>query len=145
MKRKGILGLGLTIAIMLVSAVSAYAQEARVLLDGEFLGVSGVIVDDRTLLPVRALTEAVGGDVDWNDEIRQVTLTHGTTTMLLTIDSYTAYIDGSAVVLDVPAQIIDGSTFLPLRFISESLGLAVSRGYDTAILRSPNSSRHSYN
>ena len=139
MKGKKFLGFLLAALLMAASAVTVYASDARVLLDGVFLDVEARIVDSRTLLPLRAVAEAVGADVDWDGDTRQVTLTHGATTILLTIDNTTAYVNGAAVVLDVPAQIFDGRTFLPVRFVGESLGLYVSWGYDTAILRSPGS------
>lgn len=139
--KKRIISILLAVVLMMASVVTALANDARVLLDGYFLEVNGVIVEGRTLLPVRALSEAVGGEVDWDGELRQVTVTYEKTVILLTIDSHTAYVNGVAELLDVPALIIDGSTFLPLRFIGENLGLAVSWVQEppTAILRSPNS------
>ena len=139
MKRKGLFCFILAVLLMAASIVPAFASDARVLLDGQFLEANVIIVENRTLMPVRALTEAVGGTAEWDGETRQVTLTHGETIIFLTIDSTTAHVNSEAVVLDVPAQIINDSTFLPLRFIAESLGLTANWGYNTAILRSPDS------
>jgi hypothetical protein len=60
---------------------------------------------------------------------------------LLVIDNATATVSGNTVTLDAPAQIIEGSTYLPLRFIGENLGLEVEWLGDppTAIMRSANS------
>ena len=124
--KKRIFSILLAAVILTASAVIAFANSGiRVMLDGEFVEVEAVIVNERTLLPARAMVETLGGEVDWNGETRQVTLVHGDTVILLTIDDPVAMVNGSAVELDVPAQIIDGSTMLPLRFVGQSLGLEI--------------------
>jgi hypothetical protein len=83
------------------------------------MDVAPVIVDGRTLLPVRFMAYALGATVDWNDATREVTL--------VTADgaSLTFAIGAFAPGMDVPAQIIDGRTMVPLRFISEFFGATV--------------------
>lgn len=113
------------------STVTAYASNpVRVQLDGNFLEVDAVIVDDRTLAPARAIVEALGGSVGWDGDLRQVTINHGTTNILLTIDNSIAYVNGSTVLLDVPPQIINGLTKIPVRFVGESLGVDIIFHYD---------------
>ena len=60
MKRKFILSLFLAALMLTVSAVAVHAEAPRVLLDGDFLEVEAVIIDSRTLPPLRAVAEAVG-------------------------------------------------------------------------------------
>jgi len=127
MARKSILGFMLVAVLFAASAVTAYAATpTRVQLDGVFLEVDAVIVDSRTLAPARAIVEAMGGSVGWDGDLRQVTITHGNINILLTIDNPTAYVNGAAVVLDVPPQIINSLTKIPVRFVGESLGVDVS-------------------
>ncbi len=93
-------------------------------IDGEN-GTVPVIVNGRTLIPVRAVLEELGGVVGWDDVTRTVTLSTGKTTIELTIDSTTAYRNGEAYTLDVAPVIINGRTMLPVRFIAESVGFKV--------------------
>jgi hypothetical protein len=81
------------------------------------------IKDGRTLLPIRALIEALGGSIQWNASTKTATVTLGGRTVALTIGSKTALIDGKPVALDVAPMIVKGRTFLPLRAVAENLGL----------------------
>ncbi|MCL2873844.1 MAG: copper amine oxidase N-terminal domain-containing protein [Defluviitaleaceae bacterium] len=136
MNKKALFIILSTFMLITANAVTVLAREVRVLVNGDYLETTGIIIEDRTLLPVRAVGEAVGGDVDWNSETRQVTLIHDETTILLTIDDTTAIVNGEAVELDVPAKILNDRTFLPLRFIGDILGFDVDWVSDppTAIL-----------
>ena len=84
------------------------------------------VVDGRTLVPVRAIFEALGAAVDWDAAARTATGTTSDTTVIIQIDQQTAYVNGEAKTLDVPAQLINGSTMVPARFISEALGYDVT-------------------
>lgn len=91
----------------------------------EFTEQDPVIVNDRTLVPMRAIFEKMGAEVEWIDTTRTVNAKRGTTTISLTIDSTTAYKKGQPVKLDVAPTIMNGRTMVPLRFISEALGADV--------------------
>jgi len=88
-------------------------------------------VDGRTLVPVRPIAEALGCTVLWLGETRQVTLFRGEDTVILTLGSDLATVNGQQVQLPggVPAGIakVDGveRTLVPLRFLSEELGAGV--------------------
>ena len=77
------------------------------------------------LVAVRDIFEAMNAQLEWNAASRTVTATHGSTRIVLTIGSATAYVGGRAVSLSVPAQIIGGYTYVPLRFVAESTGAQV--------------------
>ena len=79
----------------------------------------------KTLVPFRAIAQALKADVVWNEKERSVTVTRDGITVKLFIDSKTAYVDGKKVTLDVSAAIVKGNTVVPVRFISESLDAAV--------------------
>ena len=81
------------------------------------------IKDGRTLLPIRALIEALGGSVQWNASTRTATVMLGSRTVALTIGSTTALVNGTPITLDVAPMIVGGRTFLPLRAVAENLGL----------------------
>lgn len=88
-------------------------------------GSKPIIKNGRTLLPIRTLIESLGGSVEWNAKEQKITITLNGHSMVLTIGNTVALVDGSKVTLDVAPTIINGRTYLPLRFISENLGASV--------------------
>ena len=91
-------------------------------------GTTPVIRNDRTLVPIRAIIEALDGTVGWDGASRTVLLKMDSDTVKLVIDSKTAYHNGEARQLDVSPTIINNRTMLPTRFIAESFELSV--GWD---------------
>lgn len=84
-----------------------------------------VIINGQAYLPIRSVSESFGAAVDWDPESLTVTVSTEYTTITSSINQVTAYIDGQPVVIDGPSLLLDGRTYVPLRFISESLGLGV--------------------
>ncbi len=84
------------------------------------MGTKPVAINNRTLLPVRAIVEEIGGTVGWNGETQEVTLALGQNTILLTLNNTTAYLNGKAQTLDTAPTAINNRTMLPIRFIAES-------------------------
>ncbi len=104
--------------------------EADMTVDGKKMpideeGTAPVIKNGRTLLPVRAVVEELGGTVAWNGEKREVTLTCGEDEIRLTIDSPEALLNGEKQTLDSAPEIMNGRTMLPIRFIAEGFGFGV--------------------
>lgn len=99
-----------------VSAVNLYVDTEMIETD-----VPPVVVDGRTLVPVRAIFEALGATVEWDQETQTATGIRGDTTVIIQIDNTTAYVNGEEKTLDVPAQLIDSRTLVPARFVSEAL------------------------
>ncbi|UJF33012.1 copper amine oxidase N-terminal domain-containing protein [Paenibacillus hexagrammi] len=87
--------------------------------------VKPFIREGNTLVPFRAISEALKADVSWDAEERSVTVTRDGVTVKLYIDSKTATVNGEEVTLEVPAAIEDGSTVVPVRFVSEALKAVV--------------------
>jgi hypothetical protein len=88
--------------------------------------VPPVIESGRTLVPLRAIFEALGAAVQWDATTRTVTATRSSTTIQLAIGQAQAQRNGQPVTLDVPARIQAGRTLVPLRFVSEALGAKVT-------------------
>ncbi|MCR4441903.1 MAG: copper amine oxidase N-terminal domain-containing protein [Peptococcaceae bacterium] len=78
-----------------------------------------------TLVPLRAIFEALGAQVGWDEETRTVTAFKNDRAIVLSIGSRTGYVNNQPVALAEPARIEEGRTFVPLRFVSESLGADV--------------------
>lgn len=79
------------------------------------------IKNGSTLVPFRAISEALKAEVTWNQEEQSVTVVKGDITVKLFIGSTTAYVNGEEVELEVPGEIHEGNTMVPARFISEAL------------------------
>lgn len=94
-------------------------------------GVAPTVIDGRTLVPLRAIFEELGATVEWNDATKTVTSTTDVSNIQLTLNSSNAIVNGQTKTLDVPAQIIDGNTMVPVRFVAESLDCAVNWNADT--------------
>jgi hypothetical protein len=87
--------------------------------------VAPIIRNDRTLVPFGAISKALKATVSWNPEERSVTVTRGSTTVKLIIDSKTAFVNDKPVPLDVPATIENGRTIVPVGFITKALNATV--------------------
>ena len=94
-----------------------------------------IIQDDRTLVPLRGVFEALGATVYWNNDTRSVTAYKDDTTIELAIGSSTMYVNGQPKYLDVAGQIINDRTMVPLRAISEAFGAIVYWDNDTRTVR----------
>lgn len=94
----------------------------------------------RTLVPMRTIFEALGADVRWIDEngVQSIVATTEDTTINMTINDKKYFVNGEEKELDVPAQLINDKTLVPIRAISESLGCYVGWDQDakTVIIQS---------
>lgn len=85
-------------------------------------GTMPVLSSGRTMLPIRAVIETLGGTIDWDNDTFTTTVAIGNKNIKIKIGDKVAYVNGTAKSLDVPAQLINQRTMLPLRFIMENLG-----------------------
>ena len=119
-------------------------RTVSLVLDGEALetDIPAFILDNRTLVPVRVVSEGLGATVTWKQDTQQIQIENGRTYITLTIGSAEAVVDGKSVQLPdgVPATMAaDGTaagsltrTMVPLRFVSEQLGAAVDFDNETS-------------
>lgn len=107
--------------------------EISVVLNGHNLSfdVAPVIVQGRTLVPMRAIFEALGATVYWNNDSQTATAVCGVDVVNIQINKNTMTKNGESIVLDVPAQLIEGRTLVPVRAVSECFGADVSWNNDT--------------
>ncbi|MDE7054421.1 MAG: thermonuclease family protein [Oscillospiraceae bacterium] len=113
------------LAILLLAttagAVDLYVDDSKIEVD-----VPPVVVDGRTLVPVRAIFEAIGATVEWDGVTNTAIGVRDGITVQIQINNTTAYVNGEARTLDVPAQLINNRTMVPARFISEAMGCDVT-------------------
>ena len=84
-----------------------------------------VVKNDTTLVGFRSILETLGATVGWDEATQTVTAERDGTTILLVIGSTQAYVNGQEKTLLTAPEIINDSTMIPVRFISEQLGMKV--------------------
>ena len=114
---------------MLLSCLPAVSAQVpiTVFLDNEQISfdVEPMIQNDRTMVPMRAIFEALGATVSWNEDTRCVFAEKDGVTVRFTIDRRVMYRNGEAFMLDAPPIISDDRTLVPLRAVSEAFGAEV--------------------
>ncbi|MGI5911094.1 MAG: stalk domain-containing protein [Syntrophomonadaceae bacterium] len=143
--KKIITALFLAVILFACPTLSAGAQAqdtVSVLVDGlpVNLDVLPVIQDGRTLVPFRAIAEAMNIAVNWDNQTRTINATNGNTMVKLQLGSYTAYRDNTPIRLDVMPQIVAERTLIPLRFFGEAFNCQVgwdSNTYQVSVISPP--------
>jgi len=132
----------LIIILLLMGSFSFAEQGVNIELNDEVLNLTpeAKIINGRAMIPVRGVFENAGLEVEWNGELREVYVISEDKKVTLAIDSDLMYYSGVQAKLDVAPQIINGSTYVPIRAIMEALDVEV--GWDaktsTVILRKGN-------
>jgi hypothetical protein len=124
-----------------VLPVHAYDQPINVIIDGQNISfdVPPQIINERTMVPLRAIFEALGANVNWDQSTQTITSMKNDTWVSLTINEQYMYVNGNIITLDSPACIVDGRTLVPVRAVSEAYGTIVDWNGDTntVIITSP--------
>jgi len=118
-----------TVVTLWIGSPTMLIDTTRQPIDAE--GTTPVIIESRTLVPIRAVIEAFGGVVEWDSRTRMVMIVLGDNVLDLWIGEPTASLNDRRLPIDaknsrVVPIILSGRTMLPLRFVSESLGINVS-------------------
>lgn len=125
------------------SALAESETPIAVLLDGNYIqfDVQPTLINDRTMVPVRAIFEALGATVDWQDDTETVVSNMGDDNVSLKINDNAIVKNGERIELDVPAQLVGDRTLVPVRAISEAYGCSVSwnDAKNTVVIVSDNS------
>ncbi len=98
--------------------------------EAKTMDVAPIIRNDRTMLPVRYVAEALGAEILWDGATSTATLKTAVTEIKITVGATTALVNGQSVTLDSPAFIENSRTYMPVRFVAETLGATV--GWDGA-------------
>ena len=118
---------------IIVPAENRPDTDIAVNLDGNWLefDVEPLIINGRTMVPMRAIFEALGCSVSW-DQVSQTAIgVRNGKVVYCTINSNDASVDGKATTIDQPPALINGRTLVPLRFVSEAYGCTVQWDSDT--------------
>lgn len=119
--------LGILLATGLMISTVMAADPISVVFNGETLSfdVPPQMINSRTMVPLRAIFEALGASVEWNGDTRTVTSVKEDVTICLTVDDTTMYINDEEKILDTPACIVENRTLVPVRAVSEAFGIKV--------------------
>lgn len=127
MKNK-IFALLLVFSLILCSWVSVFAEEnISVVVDGQNItfDVAPRLIGGRTMVPLRAIFEALGAEVTWDDATQTVMAYNEAYIVKCTIGSNTIYVNNVAKEIDVAPMEINSRTLVPVRFIAEAFGCDV--------------------
>jgi len=124
-------------------AISASAlADITVQYNGQSIGFTDAkpkMTGGRVLVPLRAVLEGMGVDVKFDPATNLITASQLDTVVQLRLESRDASVNGRPVVLDVPAQAVNGRTYIPLRFFGEAFGADVKwRAFDETVLITKN-------
>ncbi len=129
MNIKKAIGIALGVAVLSSGIVipNVSAQDVTVRLDGnEIKSDKAEINNGSTMVPMRAIFEAFGMNVDWNNDEKKITATKGEETVLLTVGEKIITVNDKEVELSVAPYIKDGTTLVPVRAVAEGLNAKVS-------------------
>jgi hypothetical protein len=120
-----------------------------------FTGTQPMEVHGSVLVPLRGVFEALGANVDYNSQTSTITASRGGRLIVLPLGSPTATINGQTAQLSQPAQVYNGTTLVPLRFVAEALGdyvdwssathvVTIQRDHSTPVASLPPPDRRNY-
>ncbi|WP_028987282.1 stalk domain-containing protein [Thermicanus aegyptius] len=127
--KKKIYSLTLIVALVIFIVSNSFAQaesseqgKIKVLIDGlpVTFDAPPIIQDQRTLVPFRAIAEALNINVSWDEKTRTVSATDGMNSVRLQVGNKTAYRNDTPILLDTAPILLDGRTLIPVRFFSEA-------------------------
>ena len=113
----------------------AFAEEAaiKILLDGQEIAFdqSPIIKDGRTLVPMRAIFEAMGATIEWNGDTQTITGTKDDIVIVMQIGNNAFTKNGQSILIDVPPEIQNSRTLVPTRAVAESFNAKVGWNSET--------------
>lgn len=110
--------------------VAGAEEDIKVLLNDKYIefDVKPQLLSGRTMVPMRAIFEALGAEIEWHEETRSVTAVKDGTQMRIVLDDNRMQVGYRIIILDVPAVEIGGRTLVPVRAVSEAFDCTV--GWD---------------
>lgn len=127
---KKIISLLLVICLFLSSTILVLSNEneIRVYVEGQkvLFDVPPQTINDRTMVPIRAIFEVMGATVNWDNSTQTAICTKGNTVVKMTLNSKTEYINDVSYEMDVTPVIVDSRILAPARYVAEAFGYFVN-------------------
>ena len=115
------------------TAKPSVPDEITVTLNGRpiIFDVKPQLINDRTMVPIRAIFEAMGAKVEWDDESNTAIAVKGDKTVKMTIDLPQVNVNGQITEIDMAPVLLNDRTLAPMRFVAEAFGGIVNWYEDT--------------
>lgn len=117
------------------SVLKTLYHPSFVSLNDDILTTESIIVNERTLFPMREIAEKLGANVLWDENTQTVTVSNTNTTVIFQIDNDTVKVNDTALILDTAPQIINNVAMLPVRALAEAFGAEVSWNENTRVAK----------
>lgn len=118
------------VGLVLSSAILAFANENEISVYVEGQKVSFDVppqtINDRTMVPIRAIFEVMGATVNWDNATQTAICTKDNTVVKMTLNSKIEYINDVPYEMDVAPVIVDNRTLAPARYVAEAFGYFVN-------------------
>jgi N-acetylmuramoyl-L-alanine amidase len=103
------------------------SDDINLIVGGKMLSpdVPPLLVHDRTMVPIRIISEELGAKVDWDLAQQKVHISNGASDITMWVGKSTAKVNGKDKTLDAPPLLKNDRTLVPIRFIAESMGTTV--------------------
>ncbi|GHU51419.1 hypothetical protein AGMMS49975_04740 [Clostridia bacterium] len=113
----------LAFAATLALSANVFAADINITANGVPVKTTAAPIskDGSTLVPIRAVSEALGSDVAWDADKKTATIKNEGLEIILTLDNKTAQVNGKDVEMPVAATLVNGSVMVPVRFVAENL------------------------
>lgn len=138
MNKKQKMAVATSLSLLLMGNVFAKPnqQDIKIKINGNDVisDVAPFVDNNRTLVPIRVISENLGYNVNWDNQTQKVTVKNDNKVVELTIGKKDVHINGNNSSIDVAPMIKNNRTFVPLRFISESFGNDVKWDNDSRIV-----------
>jgi hypothetical protein len=129
MKTNNFLSMLLTLAVLFATFTTHVMAEEniKVVLNGAELSfdVPPQLINNRTMVPMRKIFEALGATVDWNNSTQTITAKKDDIVIIMQIDNSVIKVSGKDITLDVAPQLVDNRTLVPVRAVAEGLAAGV--------------------
>ena len=103
------------------------------------------IKNDRTMVPIRFIISAFGGEISWDENTRTAIVKYNNDEIEIPIDSNTVKVNGENQNVDSPAIIKDNRTFVPIRFVAENFGMNIEYNEKTKEVTITENNKKIYN
>lgn len=110
-------------SLKLSEGIKVYYHGAQIPYD-----VRPAVINGRTMIPARLTFERMGASVFWDDTLKKVTVKRGEKQIEIKIGETRMVVNGAVCNLQVPAQVIEGRTMIPLRAVASALDCVVNWG-----------------
>ncbi len=124
------------LVLLLALAFPCFASSIQIKLDGNMLKTPVMPVQENgtTLVPLRIISENLGATVDFDKQAQKITIAKDSQSIILTLDKDEALVNGAAQNMSMAPQIINNTTMVPLRFVSENLDCKVDWNQQTKLI-----------